>query len=122
MRPLRFFVVAGEASGDLHASNLIKAIRFVAGFIQVSATRMNIGDKIPDVSPFRLDQDSRGQPSSFEMTVSIDGVLYCYGFSASAERVHDEWLHAYPKGRAQKWLERELNPKTGNHSVTGGIS
>jgi len=27
MRPLRFFVVAGEASGDLHASNLIKAIR-----------------------------------------------------------------------------------------------
>ena len=27
MKPLKFFIIAGEASGDLHASNLMKALR-----------------------------------------------------------------------------------------------
>jgi AAA15 family ATPase/GTPase len=35
-----------------------------------------------------------------------DGVRYQYGFSATPERIHEEWLFAYPNGRSQKWLGR----------------
>jgi hypothetical protein len=36
-------------------------------------------------------------------------VRYQYGFSATTARIHEEWLLAYPKGRAQRWFTRAWN-------------
>ncbi len=101
-----------NASGK---SNLIKAIRVMRSFITGSATTMNQGDKIPGIVPFRLDLDSCGKPSTFEATLIVDGTRLEYGFSATVERVHREWLTAYPQPhqKAQRWLERNFNPDTG---------
>lgn len=46
-------------------------------------------------------------PSLFEATFLLDGIRYQYGFSANQERVLEEWLFAWPKGRRQAWLERD---------------
>jgi len=98
-----------NASGK---SNLIKAIRFMEMFILNSATKMNLGDKIPWLVPFRLEPNARGMPASFELVIIIDGTRFEYGFSSTLERVHSEFLVAYPKGRPQRWLEREFDAGT----------
>ena len=98
-----------NASGK---SNLIKAMRDMRGFVLTSATKMNLGETIDFVSPFRLDATSSNEPSCFEITLLLDGVTFVYGFSATRERVHDEWLHVRPSsgGRLSKWLERTFDP------------
>ncbi|MCH9022220.1 MAG: ATP-binding protein [Planctomycetes bacterium] len=109
---LKAAVIYGQnASGK---SNLIRAIDCMEWFVRNSATQMNLGDKIRDISPFKLQADSLKRPSSFEVTMIIDDVRYRYGFSATAERVHGEWLFAYPtsSGRQQGWFERMYNPET----------
>jgi len=103
-----------NASGK---SNLVKAISFMDWFIRNSATRMNQGDKIDDIIPFRLAVESRTQPSLFEITMLVKGVRYEYGFTATTDRVFDEWLVACPpEGRRQRWLERQCNVETGQTS------
>ena len=100
-----------NASGK---SNLIRAIRFMEMFILNSATRMNQGEKIRGITPFRLSLDSQKQPSSFEITIVVDNTRYEYGFSATADRVHDEWLIAIPPPPKKRrlWFERRFDPKT----------
>lgn len=63
------------------------------------------GDSVP-VVPFLLDSATEKSPSEFEAIFIADGVRYQYGFSATSERIHEEWLFAYPNGRAQKWFGR----------------
>ncbi len=105
-----------NASGK---SNLIKAMREMRGFVLASATKMNLGETIDFVSPFRLDATSGAEPSRFEITLLLDGVTFVYGFSATRERVHDEWLHVRPsEGRFSKWLERTFDPVAGETSWT----
>ncbi len=93
-----------NASGK---SNVLDAIKFMAGFIVNSATRIKPGDKT-GVVPFCLDEKSQNSPTSFEITILIDGIRYCYGFSLDDARVHEEHLTAYPKGLAQHWFKRNF--------------
>ena len=79
--------------------------RFVTG----SASKRP-GDKI-EVTPFRMDQRLTKEPSEFEVTFILDRVRYQYGFAATQERIHNEWLLAYPLGKAQRWFERTWDAK-----------
>jgi AAA15 family ATPase/GTPase len=97
-----------NASGK---SNLINAIRFMRRFILLSATRMNVGDEIR-VFPFQLSPKSLSQASFFEASFVAGNVRYQYGFTVTSKRVQDEWLIAFPKGRAQRLLERRFDIKT----------
>jgi AAA15 family ATPase/GTPase len=101
-------IYGANASGK---SNLIKAIAFMRQFVLHSATTMNIGDAIP-VVPFQLNPDSRDKASFFEAAFGVGEVRYQYGFTATSKRVQDEWLIAYPKGRAQHLLERHFDIET----------
>jgi hypothetical protein len=99
-----------NASGK---SNLIKAIRVMERFIQTSATRMTEGDPIPGIQPFRLDVKSRNEPSFMEVTFIVNENRYQYGFSATRERVYDEWLVVFsPNKKPQKWFERSFDTAT----------
>ncbi|MFH1716657.1 MAG: ATP-binding protein [Planctomycetota bacterium] len=93
-----------NASGK---SSFIKAADVMRDMVLLSADYQP-GKKLP-VQPFLFDRESQKKPSTFEMTFYHDGVRYQYGFSATSERIHDEWLLAYPKGRAQIWYERKAN-------------
>lgn len=94
-----------NASGK---SNLLLALQTMKGIVLDSATSFQRGDEIP-VTPFRLNAKNRSLPSEFEVTFMVRGVRYQYGFAATAERIFEEWLLAYPKGRAQRWFGRAWN-------------
>ncbi len=96
-------VYGANASGK---SNLVDAFSFVHSFVANSA-ESKPGMAI-DVAPFLLDESSSTSPSEFEISFIHQGVRYQYGFSVDRQRVHDEWLIAYPKGKAQTWFERPV--------------
>ena len=110
---LRLLKVVGiygpNASGK---SNLIKALSTMRDIIEKPGKP---GERLP-VAPFKLHDKYRNEPTSFEVTFIHEESRYQYGFTATTERVHDEWLYAYPKGRsrdiAQTWFERKFNRKT----------
>ena len=93
-----------NASGK---SNFIKALGVMKAIVLDSADYQP-GRKLP-VQPFLFDGKSQKKPSTFEVTFYHEKVRYQYGFSATSERIHGEWLYTYPKGRAQTWYERTLN-------------
>lgn len=102
-RLLRSTVLYGpNASGK---STLIQALRFVEDQVLNSQKESQAGDAI-DVVPFKLTAASRVADSEFEVTFVEQGVRYEYGFRCNRERFTEEWLIAYPLGRAQKWFHR----------------
>ncbi|RKY06924.1 MAG: ATP-binding protein [Planctomycetota bacterium] len=105
-------IYGANASGK---SNLIRALSCMQHVVQNSAGYKS-GEKLP-VVPFLFDEQTRKQPSSFEMTFFIDNVRHQYGFSATAEKIHDEWLLVYPTGRRQTWFERWMDDKSGKAQI-----
>lgn len=86
-------------------SNLVRAAALMRHLVVDSATSYQAGDELP-IEPFRLDPELAQQPSKLEVTFIHEGVRYQYGFSADSARVHEEWLLAFPEGRAQTWFQR----------------
>ncbi len=108
LKLLRSAVLYGaNASGK---SNLNAAVRFVQEFVKQSA--QNTPDTEIPVQPFRLDKESSKSPSEFEVTFIHQDIRYQYGFSVDRQRVYEEWLIAYPKGKPQTWFERTAKPDT----------
>lgn len=109
-RLLRSTVLYGpNASGK---STLIQALKFVEEQVLNSQKESQAGDAI-DVAPFKLSADSRAADSEFEVSFVEQGVRYEYGFLCNRERFTEEWLFAYPLGRAQKWFHRVFVSETG---------
>jgi AAA15 family ATPase/GTPase len=103
-------VYGANASGK---SNLLKSLALVRDFVLHSATGLTLGDEIPGIVPFRLDSRWVNQPSSFEISVEIEGAIYDYAFSATASRVHHESLHIkQPGGKRTKRFSRDLDLAT----------
>jgi len=109
-RLLRSTVLYGpNASGK---STLIQALKFVKGQVLNSQKESQAGDEI-DVRPFKLTAESRAADSEFEVTFVEQGVRYEYGFCCNRERFTEEWLIAYPLGRAQKLFHRVFDTEAG---------
>jgi len=98
-------IYGANASGK---SNLIQAFAFFRYFVVRSAENRQEGDKIP-VYPFLLDPELAKKPSEFEITFILNGVRHEYGFVVSQDRVHEEWLTVYPKGKPQEWFQRTID-------------
>lgn len=109
---LRSAAIYGPNAGG--KSNFLRALRTMKRVVLESAAGLQRGDLLP-VTPFRLSSETRQAPSEFQVTFIVDGVRYQYGFSATSERIHEEWLLAYPKGRAQRWFGREWDAEKKCH-------
>lgn len=101
-------IYGANASGK---SNLLKSIRAMKQIVTATSQR---GSKLP-LMPFKLDEDSVNQPTEFEIVFVVDSIRYQYGFSATEDKIFEEWLFVYPKGRAQKWFERLWDPETNQY-------
>jgi len=99
-----------NASGK---SNLIKAIETMKEIVLGSDVGES-GQAFKNIVPFRLDRSFASEPSKFEVMFIQGKVRYQYGFTATTERIYDEWLVAYPKGYRQEWFSRSFDTKTGN--------
>lgn len=89
-------------------SNIITALAEMRWMVMHSATKLQLNDKL-DVEPFMFDSNNRSEPTEFEVDFVSEGNRYQYGFSATKTRIIEEWLFAYPFGRAQTWFHREYD-------------
>lgn len=92
-------------------SNFIKALKVMQEIVIHSMTKYQRGNLLP-VKPFLFDVETKDEPTEFEVSFITDGIRYQYGFSATEERIVEEWLIAYPKGRPQNWFARSLKKDT----------
>lgn len=82
-------------------SNLIRAFWLAVKFICNAQMTQGAGVLVP-VDPFKLNDYSTKTPTSFEFIYKYKGIKYIYGFSATKEKICEEYLYHYPKGfRAQ---------------------
>ncbi|MFD5040509.1 ATP/GTP-binding protein [Streptomyces sp. NPDC058377] len=97
-------VFGANASGK---SNVIAALKKMREAVLGSYAQWTSRQGIPrDV--FSLDPKAAAETTFYEVDfVMPDGVRWTYGFELSDERVEAEWLHSYPKGRRQVWLDRD---------------
>ncbi len=91
-----------NASGK---SNVLQALSFMQSAVLRSHRFWDPEGGTPQ-EPFALSGKAQ-EPSLYEVDVVISDVRYRYGFVLSAERIEEEWLHAWPNGRKQEWFERE---------------
>ena len=109
-RLLRSAVLYGpNASGK---STVIEALDFMQDRVLHSQKESQAGDEI-DTVPFKLRASSRAEDSEFEIALVEQGVRYEYGFRCNRQRFTEEWLYAYPQGRAQKWFHRVFDADRG---------
>jgi AAA15 family ATPase/GTPase len=104
-------IYGANASGK---TTLIDSMKTMREIVTNSASKYSAEDQLP-VTPYKLNQTSQSLPSEFEMIFFAEGIRYQYGFSATKERIWEEWLIAYPKGRAQHWFARLYEPTTKRH-------
>jgi len=103
-------VYGPNASGK---SNLIKALQTMIAIVLWSAQSQR-GDDVP-VTPYLFDAATQVQPTEFEVHLVAENVRYQYGFVASKTQILEEWLYAFPKGRAQTWIDRKFNLQTAQY-------
>ncbi len=104
---LRVLPVAGafgaNASGK---SNLLRVMDDMRRHV-LSSFRSGVAGGGIARWPFRLDQQSSGLPSRYEVDIVLQGVRWEYGFELDDDHVVSEWAYRYPKGRAALLFRRE---------------
>ncbi|MFJ3861244.1 ATP/GTP-binding protein [Streptomyces sp. NPDC090085] len=98
-------VFGGNASGK---SNVLAAMMDMSSAVQNSYARWASYDGTDRV-PFALDAKGEAESSFYEVDLVLDGIRWTYGFELGSERVEAEWLHSYPRGHRQVWLDRDAS-------------
>jgi hypothetical protein len=103
-----------NASGK---SNVLAALAFMCEAVHLSHRSWTPDQGVPR-DPFAWG-DKKTQPSLFEVTLLLGGVRFQYGFQASDERILEEWLYAWPRGKRQVWFERDNDTYKFGESLKG---
>jgi hypothetical protein len=96
-------IFGANASGK---SNVLDALAAMRTAVLNSYAQWASFDGIPR-EVFALDAKSTAEPTFFEVDAVIDGVRWTYGFELGEQRVESEWVHRYPLGRLQEWMDRD---------------
>jgi hypothetical protein len=103
---LRAAAVYGpNASGK---SALFRALSFMREAVVASHREWRPDGGVPRTA-FALVPECGTEPSLLAVDLLLDGVRYEYGFTADSERIQEEWLYAYPRGRKQAWFTRDAS-------------
>lgn len=89
-------------------SNVVDAFRFMRDMVCYSHREAEPGGGI-ERTPFALDIEEVAEPSWYVVDLCLDGVRFTYGFSIDDERVLEEWLYGYPKGRKAEVFHRSAD-------------
>ena len=113
-------VYGANASGK---SNLFRAFKVMSDFVSYSATRMNQGDSIPGIVPFRLSSETQSKPSCFAVLLLVKENLYEYSFEATETKVWRECLTvSAPSGARRKTcFERRFCESSGAYEWTSDV-
>lgn len=108
-------VYGANASGK---SNLLAALDYMQQIVRWSHRAAGEGGGT-NRTPFRLDSESRKQPSSFDIDFVVNGVRYHYGFTCNNKVILSEWLYAFPKRKRQIWFFRDHQNFDFGSNLTG---
>ncbi|MGJ1323676.1 AAA family ATPase [Sphingobacterium faecium] len=95
-------IYGANASGK---SNFIKAMSTMRRLVLQSFDQSSADDL--DITPFLLNTETEGEPSSFEAIFLIDGIRYRYGFEVDNIRIRAEWLFEAIKSTEKALFLRE---------------
>ena len=98
-------------------SNIVKIMQAIKAIVLQSAL-MQRGTDFP-LTPFLLGNDEE-KPSEFEISFIMENLKYKYGFTATKEKILEEWLFAYPNGRMQQWFLRAYDEKNDKYQYKFG--
>ncbi len=107
-------VYGANASGK---SNLVSAMLFMARAVLQSHQNWKPGGPVP-WQPFLL-ADATPATATYEMSFITSGLRCRYGFALSPDRIEEEWLHTWPNGKKQVWLERQRDKFTFGKRLQG---
>ena len=97
-------VYGANSSGK---TNLLRAMSKMRHFV-LNSSKGSSQDEI-GVSPFLLNPETEHRPSFFELLFFLDGRRYRYGFEATREKVHGEWLFVRSSQQEKPLFVRELD-------------
>ena len=87
-------------------SSFYKAL--TASIIMIrTSQKKQIGEKIFELIPYKFDEKSIKSPSKFEFIFINNGIKYIYGFSATMDRIIDEYLYKYTSAKPSLIFKRE---------------
>lgn len=95
-------IYGANASGK---SNLIRAMFELQKLVRTSH-RTEAGSGLECYAPFALDTRSRNEPTLYALRFVAEGIRYHYRVALDAERILEESLSAFPKGKEQLWYHR----------------
>lgn len=112
LKLLNSAVIYGSNSAG--KSNLIKALSAMKKII-LSSSKNQIEEKIKYIQPFIFDDASKSMPTLFEVIFIIKGIRYQYGFTATQEKIYEEWLYSFPKSFKRVVFYRNFNSDTNEY-------
>ncbi len=86
-------------------SNIILAIAFLRNLV-VHSHKNQKGDKL-NVNSFKFDREWTYKPTFFEIVFIQNNIKYIYNISLNNDRIIEESLYYYPKGRKSLLFERK---------------
>lgn len=86
-------------------SNVLDALMRLKNLVKNSHQNQK-GDELSH-KPFRFDKKCVDEPTKFDITFIHEGIRYNYGLSYTEEKVIEEYLYYYPKGRRSQIFERK---------------
>lgn len=87
-------VVKTKAIYGANASGKSNLILGLVAMWKILDNNLKYDDVFQDfISPYRLDNELRNQPSYFQVIFIHEGKKYRYGFEVDKEKVHREWLY-----------------------------
>lgn len=101
-----------NASGK---SNLVKALDVIPAMLR----RTPSNHYSPPVMPFRFDPALADKPSYFEAHFIEDNLRFQYVVAATSERVFEETLIYFPKGKESLLYSRTFSPSSGESYIFG---
>jgi hypothetical protein len=94
------FIYGGNGTGK---SNLCRALEAFTCLALFSAGHLTLGEKIPDIQPFRLDTKTAERPTCFGMRFLIGENEWDYRVSCDQTRIHDESLRKKANTPKSRW-------------------
>ena len=86
-------------------SNIFKALSAAILLVRFSNFKQ-FGEALTLITPFAFDDSSSQKPSSFEFVFVANGEKHVYGFSATREKIVEEYLFVYHSSRATTIFKR----------------
>ena len=110
-------IYGANASGK---SNLFKAISTAVNMVRNSIS-LQTTSPLP-VIPYKFDEAYITKPTSFEFTfLAHDGLKYIYGFSATREKITEEYLYCFKSSKPSRVFERSANSNPEYNFTRGSV-